>query len=61
MSRFYKPSQTPLIDYSYNVPIEYINAGLQGRQMRYDKADAELAKLRATAKPVAEDPYKKHN
>jgi len=25
------------------------------------KADAELAKLRATAKPVAEDPYKKHN
>ena len=24
------------------------------------KADAELAKLRAGAKPVAEDPYKKH-
>lgn len=47
MSRFYKPSQTPLIDYSYNVPIEYINAGLQGRQMQYDKADAELAQLEA--------------
>lgn len=28
-------------------------------QMR--KADAELAKLRAGAKPVAEDPYKKHD
>lgn len=25
------------------------------------KADAELEKLRAGAKPVAEDPYKKHN
>ena len=25
------------------------------------KADAELAKLRAGAKPVAEDPYKKHD
>jgi ribosome-binding factor A len=25
------------------------------------KADAELKKLRAGAKPVAEDPYKKHN
>jgi ribosome-binding factor A len=24
-------------------------------------ADAELAKLRAGAKPVAEDPYKKHD
>ncbi len=25
------------------------------------KADAELEKLRAGSKPVAEDPYKKHN
>jgi ribosome-binding factor A len=25
------------------------------------KADAEVAKLRAGAKPVAEDPYKKHD
>jgi ribosome-binding factor A len=25
------------------------------------KADAELAKLRAGAKPIAEDPYKKHD
>lgn len=25
------------------------------------KADAELAKLRAGAKPIAEDPYKQHD
>jgi ribosome-binding factor A len=25
------------------------------------KADAEVAKLRAGAKPVSEDPYKKHD
>lgn len=52
MSRFFKTSGIPLIDYSYDVPLAAIAAGLEGRQEAYNQTEGALDEFNALRESI---------